>query len=579
MNRLDRAIVAGLVIVIALAAFAVGGQALLPKPASSPATPSSSPEAAGPLVYREGVVGRPTAVNPLAARTQADRDLVALTFQGLLSMDPTGKPRPALADSWETSADGATWTFHLRPDASWQDGQPITADDVAFTISTLQSPDYHGPGAGSWSGVTVNAIDDQTVRFTLDPPLGGFVVLATQPIAPAHLLGQTPVAQLAADPFGSQPLGSGPYAITALDRDHAVLVPFADARPSASGDGPSGAPSRDPLATSAPTTRATTTPASIEQIELRFFDDADALAGAFRQDDLDAASGLDPAAASALTDIPGSRLVRDPGTTLVAVALNLRPSHPELANEATRKALLQAIDRQRLISVAYGGLATPADGLVPPTSWAFDRADTPAVARDPAAAAAALTRAGWTRKADGWHAGKAKDPTTLELTYPTADANPVLAAIGAQVAADWRALGFAVDVVQEDPATIAADRLRTGDYAAAVVPIEVGHDPDLYPLLASSQTQTGGANVFGIQDPDLDSLLETARDPGSEAARIAAFAAVQKRLNAKEYVLPIAWPDSVTVLGKRVDRVSTRTVADGSERFFDVLDWRLADDR
>ena len=167
----------------------------------------------------------------------------------------------------------------------------------------------------------------------------------------------------------------------------------------------------------------------------------------------------------------------------------------------------------------------------------------------------------------------------LELVFPTAESNPLLAAIGSQVAADWRELGFAVNVVQEDPATIAADRLRTGEFTAAVVPIELGHDPDLYPLLASSQTQTGGANIFGVQDQDLDPLLEAARKPAADGDRTAAWAALQKRLAAQTYVLPIAWPDTVVVLGKRVNGTVGRTVADGSERFFDVLDWRLADDR
>jgi peptide/nickel transport system substrate-binding protein len=576
MNRLDRAIVAGLVLVIAIAAIAVGGQALLPKPGASATT---SPAASGPVVYREGVLGRPTAVNPLAARTQADRDLVALTFEGLLSMDAAGQARPALARSWETSTDGATWTFHLRPDATWHDGLPVTADDVVFTVSTIQDPDYHGPGAGSWSGVHVSAVDERTVRFDLDPPLGGFAVLATQPIAPQHLLGDTPVSGLPDDPFGSRPIGSGPYAVIELDRDHAVLEPASTVSAPADGSDASAAPSFDPLATSRPSAHDASPKPSIDRLEFRFFDDANSLAGAFRHDDLDAASGLDPAAAAALTDVPGSRLLREPATTLVAIALNLRPSHPELSDVDTRRALLEAIDRDRLVSVAYGGLATRADGLVPPSSWAFAAADTLGVAHDPAAAAAALKKAGWTKKKDGWHAGATKDPETLQLTFPTSDSNPILAAIGSQVAADWRALGFGVDVVQEDAATIAADRLRTGDYTAAVVSIEVGHDPDLYPLLASSQTQTGGANVFGIQDPDLDTLLETARQPNPDDVRIAAFDEVQKRLSAQTYLLPVAWPDTVVVLGKRVEGTSSRTVADGSERFRDVLDWRLADDR
>jgi ABC-type transport system substrate-binding protein len=455
----------------------------------------------------------------------------------------------------------------------------VTADDVVFTVATLKDPAYRGPGAGSWSGVTATAVDPRTVRFDLDPPLAGFGELAVQPIAPAHLLSDTPPADLPTDPFGSQPVGSGPYAVTELDRDHAVLEPATAVAAPADGGDASPAASGDALATAQPSTRDARPAPAIDRIELTFFDDPGALADAFRRGDLDAASGLDPAAAAALADVPGSRLLREPATTLVSIALNLRPSHPELSDPQTRSALLRAIDRDRLVSVAYAGLATRADGLVPPSSWAFDAADTPPVGHDVAAATAALKAAGWRKKADGWHGGPAKDPTTLELAFPTAESNPVLAAVGSQVAADWRALGFGVDVVQEDPATIAADRLRAGEFTAAVVPIELGHDPDLYPLLASSQTQSGGANIFGVQDQDLDPLLEAARRPGTDAARTAAFTAVQKRLGEQTYLLPIAWPDTVVALGKRVEGTVQRTVADGSERFFDVLDWRLADDR
>ena len=102
--------------------------------------------------------------------------------------------------------------------------------------------------------------------------------------------------------------------------------------------------------------------------------------------------------------------------------------------------------------------------------------------------------------------------------------------------------------------------------------VAVGHDPDLYPLLASTQTRTGGANVFGVQDATLDNLLEAARQPGQIGARMTAFGKVQQRLATGSYVLPIAWPDTVVVLGPRVQGPVERTVSDGSERFWDVLD-------
>jgi peptide/nickel transport system substrate-binding protein len=584
VNRIDRAVVGGLILVVVIAGVLIAGPALAPAPAPSGAAPVPSSAAVTP--YREGVLGRPTGINPLSARTQADRDLVALVFEGLASRDAAGRPVPALATSWTSSKAGDEWTFTLDPAARWQDGEPVTAADVVFTIETIQDPAYHGPGAGSWTGIKVSAPDPQTIRFELTTPIAGFLDLVTQPIAPEHLLGDTPPGAMADAAFGESPIGSGRYAVTELDRDHAVLeradtvaAPADSARPSASGAAP------DPLATPRPTTRPADGPRGLERLEFRFFDDADSLVAAFRGGELDVVSGLDPGAAMALAGGSGAgggraaAAVRNPSTTLATVALNLRPTRPAFADARTRHALLAAIDRARIVSVAFGGGAVQADGLIPPSSWAFSAEKTPAVARDVAAARKLLGEAGWVKARDGWHAGKAPAPQTIGILVPDRAANPILYAIGSQIAADWTALGFTVELREDDPAVIATEDLRTGDFDAVVLDIAIGHDPDLYPLLASSQTRTGAANVVGLQDPLLDGLLEEARRPAPEDVRLAAFAELQDRLTSNAYLLPIAWPDDVVVVANRVSGVVERTVADDSERFFDVLDWRLADDR
>ncbi len=577
MNRIDRAVVGGLILIVALAAVAIGGPALVP--ATSPSAPLAAPSVTAVVPYREGVLSRPTSINPLAARTQADRDLVALVFQGLVKRDASGRPIPDLARSWTSSPAGDEWTFTLDPLASWQDGEPVASGDVVFTIRTIQAAEYRGPGAGSWAGITATAIDPVTVRFTLATPIGGFLDLATQPIAPEHLLGDTPPGSMADASFGEAPIGSGPYAVTELDANHAVLEPSAAV--AAPAIDPSAVPSGslDPLVTPRPTTRPADGPRGMPRLEFRFFDDADALTAAFRDGQLDVASGLDPGAATQLASGTNAVALRDPATTLAAVTMNLRPSHLDFADPRMRGALLQAIDRTRIVSVAYGGGAAQADGLIPPTSWAFDASKTPTVKTDLKAATRTLKAAGWTKAKDGWHMANATSPQVLELFVPDRTANPILYAVGSQIAADWTALGFTVTVREEDPAIIATDHLRTGDFEAALIDIAIGHDPDLYPLLASSQTRTGAANVAGIQDPLLDGALEAARRPGTDEQRIAAFADLQERLAGGTYLLPIAWPDDVVVLSKRVAGVAQRTVADDSERFFDVLDWRLADDR
>ncbi len=575
MNRTDRAVIAALVLVLAVAVIAIGGPALGPgRPAAS-----TGPSARPPDPYREGAIGRPTSVNPLGARSQVDRDLVALVFQGLVKLDPNGNPEPDLAVSWAADPTGASWTFTLRPGVLWQDGEPVTADDVVFTVNTLRDPDYHGPGAGSWNGVNAVAVDDHTVRFDLDDPFAGFLELATQPIAPRHLLADTPPGAMATDPFGEHPIGSGLYAVVELDRQHAVLEAAASVGAPAVDATSSSGPTADPLATTRPTPRPSVAAPSLARIEFRFFDDAAALTAAYRAGELDAASGLSPADAAALTTQPGTRLVRDPTTTVAVVAFNLRPAHLEFRDPRVRLALLEALDRPAIVASSFGGMATLAASLIPPTSWAFDATASPTIGQSAKAAAASLKDAGWTKAADGWRAPDSKTATELELLVPDRAVNPVLFDVGTRVAADWTAIGMLVRVVEVDPAVLAADHLRTGAYSAAIVEIEVGHDPDLYPLLASSQTQTGGANVLGLQDPVLDDLLVAARKPAADDVRKAAFIALQGRLAGGTYAVPIAWPEAVVAVRDRVIGPSVRAIADGSERFWDVLSWRLADDR
>ena len=286
MTRTDSFVVGTLVVLFALIAGLVGLPALQPSVATSP-TPSDGIAMPVPRPYREGVLGRPVSVSPLTARTQADRDLVALVFSGLVRNGPDGTIVPDLAERWTVDDTGAIWTFYLRPDARWQDGEPVTAEDVVFTIRTLQDPAYTGPAAGSWNEVNVATPDSHTVVMTLATPLGGFLQAATQPIAPAHLLADAPVGLLAEHPFGRQPIGSGPFAVISLDEDTAELVPSVSIMPPADGGGSGGGPgssaaASDPLASAPPSEPPSGPSPYLAGIEMTFYDTPEDLASAYR---------------------------------------------------------------------------------------------------------------------------------------------------------------------------------------------------------------------------------------------------------------------------------------------------------
>ncbi len=123
---------------------------------------------------------------------RAERDLAALVFEGLTRPGPNGVPEPALAERWTVDTSGTLWTFTLRPELRWHDGVPFTADDVVFTIRSVQSPDFPGDPALAtfWRAVDVSTMDAFRVRFTLAQPYAPFLAATALPIVPRHLLSE-----------------------------------------------------------------------------------------------------------------------------------------------------------------------------------------------------------------------------------------------------------------------------------------------------------------------------------------------------------------------------------------------------
>ena len=576
MTRRDTSFVLALVATLAVVAILVGAPIMQPAATPLPTDPAAPTVVDRP--YREGVLGHPESISPLTARSQADRDLVALVFSGLVRNGPNGTLVPDLAARWDVAPDGKTWTFELREDAFWHDGTPVTSADVVYTIHTLQDPDYSGPRSTSWAGVTVQATGERTIQFTLDTPIGGFLQAATQPIAPAHLLADVPVSSLRDDGFGQRPIGSGRFELVTREPDLVVLRP-----PDApDDDAPPAAPEADEtdsLATVAPTARPEVAHPYLDGIEFHYYEDPAALAADYAAGRLDAVSGVEPAVAADIAGAPDSRLLRYPGSTLTAVLFNLRPGHPAFSNLSVRLALLRAIDRDALVDEAFGGSAVVADGLIPSSSPLFDREASGHVPYDPDEAEMRLGKLGW-KKVDGqWRPPGRKDPFTIELLSPDEASNPAAFAAADVVAQDWRKFGFAVTHTALPPAEFVRERLTTGDYDVAVGDIAIGLDPDLYPLLASTQTVSGGSNVIGLQDSTLDRLLEKARAPGTEEGRKRAYRDLQEHLTAGRFVAPLVYADETTVVHDQVVGPAIRQVSDPSDRFWDVLTWRLADDR
>lgn len=163
--------------------------------------------------YTEGIVGQPRFINPIyAAASDVDRDIAELLFAGLMNFTPSGEIVPELASNYTLSEDGKIYEFELRKDAFWHDGTPISADDVVFTIETIQNPAYQSPLRANWLGVAVEKLSDNRVTFTLPRPYAPFSELATLKILPKHIWKDiSPENFPLSDRNLQNIVGSGPY--------------------------------------------------------------------------------------------------------------------------------------------------------------------------------------------------------------------------------------------------------------------------------------------------------------------------------------------------------------------------------
>ncbi len=175
--------------------------------------------------YTEGVVGQPRFINPIYGETDdVDRTLIDLVYSGLMAYDKDGKIINDLVKSYQVSDDGKTYTFQLKDNLYWQDGMPLTADDVIYTIKTIQNSDYKSPQRANWLNVDAEKISDKSFSFSLDAPYNSFLENCTVKIIPSHIWEKVLPENFALSTYNLQPIGSGPYTLSGLEQTNTGFI-------------------------------------------------------------------------------------------------------------------------------------------------------------------------------------------------------------------------------------------------------------------------------------------------------------------------------------------------------------------
>jgi len=162
--------------------------------------------------YAEGTVGQPRFLNPIYGETNdVDRDLIELTFSGLMSYDNNGQLVKDLASDYKISEDGKVYEFTLKDNVFWHDDKPLTSEDVIFTIRTIQNSDYKSPLRANWLEVETEMISEKSFRLRLKSPYNSFLENCTLKIIPKHIWENILPESFALSFYNLQPVGSGPY--------------------------------------------------------------------------------------------------------------------------------------------------------------------------------------------------------------------------------------------------------------------------------------------------------------------------------------------------------------------------------
>lgn len=165
--------------------------------------------------YTEATLGKINSMNPLFATTDSEKVLSKLMFATLTAVDYSGHSGPQLADSVIASENGRVWTMHLRDGLHWSDGEPITNEDVLFTVGLIQNPAVGSIYTANLTGVKVSESEDGNIVFVLPSAYADFTSALEIPLVPKHILENAAPKTLVEHSFSNSPVTSGAFSFNA----------------------------------------------------------------------------------------------------------------------------------------------------------------------------------------------------------------------------------------------------------------------------------------------------------------------------------------------------------------------------
>ncbi len=538
-------------IIIFLTGIVIGALLLIEQPGAL--TYLSQPNAGG--TYTEALIGTFQRLNPLLdTYNSADRDVDRLIFSRLFTFDSRGLPIGDLAEEWGISKDGMIYNVTIRSGVTWHDGEPLTVEDIAFTIDLIKNGGTIIPKDLQlfWVNIEVITPSPTLIQFVLPEPFAPFFDYLSFGILPEHLLQGVNIDQLVNDPINLQPVGSGPYKFDHLIIEDGLITGVI-------------LKANDSYYIRRP---------YINEIDFRYYPDTQAALNSYREGKVQGISAISMDSIQEVGNEPELAIYSTREPRLAIVLFNLSsPTAPYLQDAVVRKALYMAIDRQGIINRLMNGQAILADGPVFPDTWAY-YPGTYRIGFDLESAKDLLIENGYI-VGTGENGVRTKDGTGIVFTllYPDDDYHLQIAQ---QIQADWESLDIRVEIEAVPYEELISSRLAAHEFQAALVDLNYDRspDPDPYPFWDQA-TITGGQNYSQWDNRLVSEYLENARITNDIDVRTRLYHNFQVVFNKELPALPLFYPVYSYAVSQQVQGISIGPLFDTSDRFATILDWYL----
>ncbi len=433
----------------------------------------------GSTTLRIGTTADVENFNPLQSLSKTDSWILNAMYPHLLRIDENAEKVPELATGYTYEDEGRTVVFTLDEAFEWSDGTPVTAEDVKFSAEAIMEYQLGNVAAKLTWVESVEATDDQTVKFHLTQPYAPFAegVGFWMAVVPAHIFSDAgDLSEFAND---SDWVGAGAYVLESMTRGQRYTMTANENYPHAPEGG-----------------------AAVDTVEYVVYPDVNTMLLALRNGDIDLMGT--PVPASTIASLESEENITLQSVDSLGFAhLTYNTQNPTLADQSVRQALSMVVDTRSIIETILQGGGQPMVGPISPIFAEFDNPDLEAYPFDPAAARTMLEEAGYA-DADG---DGVLDGLAFEMVCDQSNAN--LTRVAEVVREDAADAGIQIDLACVERNTFLA-RTRGGEYDIDLSQWGVFDNPMDQLRSTYLSSNPGGINYNLVEDPRLDALIEDA---------------------------------------------------------------------